>query len=140
MSGPVRHFTDLEVWRQAHRLFLALVKDVDGFPPVRSAAALAEQLVRSSGSVGANVAEGFNRSRSRFLNCLDIALGEANELENWLYKARDAGFLPIDVAEARLRAVVEVEKMLTSLKRKIAARPDRVAEDGGEYTVWKDEG
>ena len=47
---------------------------------------LVDQIVRSLGSAGANIAESFNRSKAKFLNSLDIALGEANETENWLYK------------------------------------------------------
>lgn len=39
-----------------------------------------------------------NRSKKKYLNALDIAVGEATELENWLYKLRDAGFLQKDLA------------------------------------------
>ena len=57
-----------------------------------------DQIVRSCGSVGANIAEGFNRSKKKYLNSLDIALGEADETENWLYKIRDAGFVDRNTA------------------------------------------
>jgi len=113
VTGGIRHFTDLKVWQKAHCLFLAVFKDIEGFPDSRSATVLAEQLMRSTGSVSANIAEGFNRTRRKFLNSLDIALGEANETENWLYKARDAGFMAPEAAKQRLLAVIEIEKMLT---------------------------
>ena len=51
----------------------------------------------------ANVAEGFNRSQRKYLSSLDIALGEAAEAENWLYKVRNANFLDPDTAAARIR-------------------------------------
>ena len=70
----VRHFTDLEVWRRSHLLFLDLLNDLDPLPQKRSVAILTDQILRSVASIGANIAEGFNRSKKKYLNCLDIAL------------------------------------------------------------------
>ena len=69
----VKHFTDLEVWRSSHQLFLDLVEDLDPLPQKRSVAILTDQILRSVGSVGANISEGFNRSKKKYLNSLDIA-------------------------------------------------------------------
>ncbi len=138
MCDRIRRFTDLKVWRKAHRLFLALLKDLEGFASSKAALILSEQIVRSLGSVGANIAEGFNRSQKRFVNSLDIALGEANEAENWLYKARDAGFIAEDAVRARLKTIIEIEKMLTSLKRSIAAKGERVQEEGPDYVAGEE--
>ncbi|MCK4375006.1 MAG: four helix bundle protein, partial [Candidatus Brocadiae bacterium] len=110
----------------------------EGFPSSKAALILSEQIVRSLGSVGANIAEGFNRSQKRFVNSLDIALGEANEAENWLYKARDAGFIAEDAVRARLKTIIEIEKMLTSLKRSIAAKGERVQEEGPDYVAGEE--
>ena len=136
MSDQIRHFTDLKVWRKAHALFVSVLSDVKVFAPGRPVEVIAEQLVRSLGSVCANIAEGFNRSQKRFVNCLDIALGEANEAENWLYKVRDGELIERETAVMRLRAIVEVEKMIASLKRRIAARDDRIAEESADYVLW----
>ncbi len=119
--GEVKHFTDLEVWRRSHDLFLEVLKDLDQLPRTRAAAAVTDQVVRSIGSIGANIAEGFNRSQAKFSNALDIALGEANESENWLYKLRDAGFLAQDRANVHIRNCIEIEKMLASLRRAICS-------------------
>ncbi len=123
MSGSkkkkVEHFTDLEVWRRSHQLFLDLIQDLDQLPQTRTAASLVDQIVRSCGSVGANIAEGFNRSKKKYLNSLDIALGEADETENWLYKIRDAGFVDRNTANYRIRECIEIEKMLNGLMRSI---------------------
>lgn len=70
------------------------------------------------------------------MNCLDIALGEANETENWLYKVRDAEFLPNETALARLKAVIEIEKMLAALKRKISNNPQALREPSPHYRIW----
>ncbi|MGO8747270.1 MAG: four helix bundle protein [Thermoguttaceae bacterium] len=68
----------------------------------------------------ANVAEGFNRSQRKYLSSLDIALGEAAEAENWLYKVRNANFLDPDTAAARIRESIEIQKMLHGLVRSIS--------------------
>lgn len=80
------------------------------------------QIQRAAVSTKTNIAEGFNRSQAKFSNTLDIALGEANESENWLYKLRDAGFLSQDRAKVHVRNCIEIEKMLASLRRAIRNR------------------
>ena len=120
--GKVRRFTDLEVWRKSHDLFLRLLFDLEALPGTRVAQILTDQSVRSLGSVGANVAEGFNRSKAKYLNCLDIGLGEANETENWLYKLRDAKLLARDQANAHIVEIIQIQKMLSALHRSISKR------------------
>lgn len=124
-DGKIEHFTDLEVWRRSHELFLKLLEDLDTLPRKRSAAILTDQIIRSLGSVGANISEGFNRSKAKFLNSLDISFGEMNETENWLYKLRDSGLLDKDRTNAHIRESIEIGKMLSALMRSIRARPDR---------------
>ena len=119
MSKKVERFTDLEVWRRSHSMFIALLKDIEAMPRKRTAFILAAQIIRSLASVGANIAEGFNRSKRKFLNCLDISLGELNETENWLYKMRDAGYLNRERANSHVRECIEIEKMLSGLIRAI---------------------
>ncbi len=124
-KGKIDHFTDLDVWRKSHELFLEVLKELDRLPRTRAASALTDQIVRSLGSIGANIAEGFNRSKAKFLNSLDIALGEANESENWLYKLRAAGFIAPDHANAHVRECIRIEKMLGALIRSLRTRPDQ---------------
>ena len=109
-DNKVRHFTDLEVWRRSHALFLEVFRDLDKLPRSRATAALTDQIVRSLGSVGANLAEGFNRSKAKYLASLDVALGEANEAENWLHKLRDTGHLAPERAKNHVRDCLEIQK------------------------------
>jgi len=118
----IKHYTDLIVWQRSHKLFLDIVKDVDIFPNKRAANTIADQIIRSSGSISANIAEGFNRSKAKFLNSLDIALGEANETENWLYKIRDLKYIDIIIAENQIEETKIICKMLNSLISKIKLR------------------
>jgi four helix bundle protein len=118
----VQRFTDLDVWRKSHELFLHLIADLEPLPNTRIAAILTDQVTRALGSVGANIAEGFNRSKVKYLNCLDIALGEANETENWIYKLRDSKLLTRENANSHVTETIQIEKMLAALYRSIARR------------------
>jgi four helix bundle protein len=120
--NKAQRFTDLEVWRRSNELFLRLIVDLESLPNTRVANVLTDQMIRSCGSVGANIAEGFNRSKAKYLNCLDIALGETNESENWLYKLRDANFLAREKANSHVAETIQIEKMLSGLRRSIARR------------------
>jgi four helix bundle protein len=120
--GKVRRFTDLDIWRRSHELLLRLLFDLETLPSTRVTKILTDQSVRSLGSVGANIAEGFNRSKAKYLNCLDIGLGEANETENWLYKLRDAKLLARDQANAHVVEIIQIQKMLSALHRSISKR------------------
>jgi len=65
-QAKVEHFTDLEVWRVSHELFLELVKDLEQLPRSRPAVLVGDQVIRSIGSIGGNISEGFNRSKAKF--------------------------------------------------------------------------
>jgi four helix bundle protein len=123
-SDKVDRFTDLQVWRRSHQMFIAVAADLEKITASRIADKLIDQIIRSMGSIGANISEGFDRSKAKFLNSLDIALGEANETENWLYKLRDAGLLKREIANKHVAECVEIEKMLNGLMAAIRKRPD----------------
>ena len=94
--STIKHFTDLEVWQKSHALFLDTP----------------------------NIAEGFNRSKAKFLSALDIALGESNETENWLYKIRDAHFLDTEVTNARIEQAKVISRMLIALIHSLEGKPN----------------
>jgi len=118
-QAKIKHFTDFMVWQKAHALFLCLLKDVESFPRRQVGFILTDQILRSSGSISANIAEGFNRSTKKFLSALDIAIGETNETENWLYKIRDAKLLPLATVNARIEQTKEIGRMLNGLIRSL---------------------
>ena len=122
-KSTVKHFTDLKVWQKAHQLFLDSLKDIDYLPRTEAGRVLENELLRSIGSISANIAEGFNaRSTKEYVHYLDIARRTASESENWYYKIRDAGFLKVEVAERRVDQCVEVCKMLQSMISKLEKR------------------
>ncbi len=122
--GKIKHFTDLEVWRRAHRLFLDLLDDIKRFPKNDVTRIIIGQMVRSVGSISANISEGFNaKSTKQYLNYLDISKRTTGESENWYYKVKDAGFLEKVIAKKRIAECVEISKMLQGLMNSLQRIP-----------------
>ena len=76
--------------------------------------ALADQLYRAVGSIGANIAEGYSRGtgkdRARFY---EYALGSARESKDWYFKGRYV--LGDDVTKHRLEFMSEIIRLLLSI-------------------------
>lgn len=113
-------FTDLVVWQKSHKLFLDIVEDVEGFPRKRAADIIATQILRSSGSISANIAEGNGRHKGKeYEHYLIVARGSLTETENWLIKCKDLGYINKTIYEERIKIIDEILKMLNSLIGKI---------------------
>jgi len=93
----------------------ALLKDARGRD-------VARQMVRSSGSLCANVEEAYGRGIGSpdGLRVLRIALGEARELQGWYVRSRH--LLGDEVMEQRLQLL---ERIIVMLSRAINAHPAR---------------
>ena len=64
----IRKFQDLIVWQKSVELFVFAVKDVERFPKTIAAKIIASQLISSTGSISANIAEGFGRKSHKEFN------------------------------------------------------------------------
>ena len=114
--GDIKNFRDLVVWQKAHCLFLDVVKDVEGFPKGLPSRVVADQLLRSSGSISANISEGFGRRKGReYVHYLIVARGSATETLNWLLKAGDLGWIDQEVFASRQCVIVEIMRMLNTM-------------------------
>jgi four helix bundle protein len=91
---------------------------------------LADQLYRSLGSVGANIAEGYSRGsardRARFY---EYALGSAREARDWYYKGRYV--LGEQTAADRIDKLSHVVRLLLSMVR--SQRGYAVRENVADY-------
>ena len=127
-SGETNPLRRLRAYEQARR-----VVD-DGWPDVQRLAAhaatrlVAEQLLRSLGSIAANIAEGYGRStgpdRARFF---EYALGSARESCEWYRTARHV--LGNVTTNARLAQLDLAIALLVGLTRRARGRGYRA--DGG---------
>jgi len=93
---------DLELWKEAMRLAVAILRLTAGFPSDERFG-LSSQLRRSAVSVPSNIAEGAARgSRAELQRFLLIARGSLAELDTQLWLAREVG-LADDIAELQER-------------------------------------
>ncbi len=115
----MKDFRDLEVWKKAHELTLAVYKSTETFLK-HELFGLTSQMRRCSASIGANIAEGCGRSNNGdFHRFLQNAMGSAVELDYHVLLAHDLGYLGESHTILGPR-VIAVKQMLTKLSRKVA--------------------
>ncbi len=89
----IRSFTDLDVWKEGHKLVISIYKVTKTFPK-EEMYSLVDQMRRASSSVTANIAEGFGRQTYKEkLQFYYLAQGSLTELKNFILIARDVGYL-----------------------------------------------
>ena len=103
----------IEMKRRIYRWTLALVVFVDSLPDSQSSRRIADQLVRSGTSVGANYIESQAASSKKdFINFLHYALKSANESKFWICLLRDSGKADKEEANKLLNELVELANIL----------------------------
>jgi four helix bundle protein len=86
-------FTDLDVWKEGHKLVI-MVNKISGQFPKLEMYSMIDQMRRSATSVTANIAEGFGRQTYKEkLQFYYISQGSLSELKNFLLIARDLEYL-----------------------------------------------
>ncbi len=111
----MRDFRNVKAWQKGHALTLDVYRVTRGFP-ADERYQLTNQIRRAASSIGANIAEGCGRGTDPdFRRSLQIALGSANEVQNFLILSRDLSFLKVADYVRLETLVIEVKKMLTSL-------------------------
>lgn len=101
--------------RRAFQLSRKIIALVDKFPNKRSAWVIADQLLRSATSIGANIIEAQAASSRRdFINFLTHALKSGNETKFWLALAKDLDSKLIEEINNFLKDTDELVKILGS--------------------------
>jgi len=115
----MKDFKQLKVWEKAHALTLGIYRATVTFPR-EELYGITSQMRRCSASVAANIAEGCGRTgNGEFHRFLNTAAGSAVELEYFLLLARDLEFVPVESYGKLREDVLEVQRMLASLLRKV---------------------
>ncbi len=113
-------FKNLLVWQKANRLSVATVEAVEGIRGSSSGSILRVQLLRSTFSIQANVAEGSSkRSDRESARYVRIALGSSTESANHLILMRDLALLEDAKFTALSSKLDEVGKMLSGLEKRL---------------------
>lgn len=92
---------DLDVFKISYS-FAMEIFNLSRFFPKEEKYSLTDQLVRSSRSVAANIAEGWGKRvyENDFKRHLVYAMGSLEETKIWLQFAKDCGYLKTDVYES----------------------------------------
>ena len=118
----IKSFTDLYVWKEAHKLVIMIYKVTKIFPKEEQFG-LTNQIRRVAVSVTSNIAEGFSRNtfkdKTQFYS---IALGSLTETQNQLLIARDIGYIENKIFQELGNQTVTVSKLCNGLLKSNRAK------------------
>ncbi len=113
--AKVTRFEDLIAWQKA-RLLAQSISTLLSEEPFSKDFALKDQMRRSSISIPANIAEGFERDGNKeFIKFLSIAKGSAGELRSHLLLALDQGYLSNSDYEPIETQLLETSRVIGGL-------------------------
>ena len=113
--GPISSFTDLNAWKEGHKLVMMIYATTKKFPR-EEIFGLTNQLRRSAVSITSNIAEGFSRnSYPEKLQFYSISLGSLSEAQNQLLIAKNVQYLPESDFTAIAQQTVVVSKLTNGL-------------------------
>jgi four helix bundle protein len=118
--SQVKSYRDLIVWQKSMTLVTRVYELTRQFPK-EEMYGLTAQIRRSAVSIPSNIAEGHGRSSTGdFVRFLSIATGSLYELETQIQIAANLSFLSANAHSKLDAASREIERMLSSLVRKLA--------------------
>ncbi|MBI2065869.1 MAG: four helix bundle protein, partial [Candidatus Zambryskibacteria bacterium] len=92
-NSKIKDFTDLETWRKAHELAIAIYKITEKFPK-SEAFGLVSQIQRAAVSITSNIAEGFGRQTIKEkIQFYYQAQGSLTEVKNQLILSKDLDYI-----------------------------------------------
>ncbi|TAN45479.1 MAG: four helix bundle protein [Nitrospirae bacterium] len=124
-SKNIGSYRDLIVWQKAHALAKSVIAVCAKYPRNDEAIIIRKQLLRSSTSIAANIAEGYGGNKGKvFQNSLTIARREATETDYWLLLSFELGFIKQEEHANIESGYHEVRAMLSSLIKKLDSSSD----------------
>jgi four helix bundle protein len=119
MKARIESFEDLDVYRKLCELHLEINKLSLSFPKFELHE-LGSQIRRSSNSIAANIAEGWNNKHINiYLEGINRAQAELQETKHHLYVACQKGYLSEEMYKAYLERYSECGRMLRGLARSL---------------------
>jgi len=132
MSGA-EDFTRLILWQRSQDLAAEIAAFVASLPRNRAADIIGTQVMRSAGSVPANIAEGYGRfSQAAYRNHLSIARGSLFETQSWIDLLHRTGLIEITQKATLIEACQEVGKLLTVWMKALSNGNQSYAREEGE--------
>lgn len=114
-ASKLRSFTDLDAWREGHRLVLRIYSLTKVFPREEKFC-LIDQMRRCVISITSNIAEGFSRkSYKEKIQFYFISLGSVTELQNQLLISKDLNYITTSQFKEIAEQTVMVHKLVNGL-------------------------
>src|SRR5207247_10136594 len=119
MSEKISSFKDLRVYKLAFEVQQEIFETSKRFP-AEERYALTDQIRRASRSIGANLAEAWQKRRyvAHFVSKLTDADGEQAETQHWLDTATACGYVPEKDQKVLLEKGVRIGQMLGTMMAK----------------------
>ena len=114
-SRKIKSFTDLNAWKEGHKLVLMIYNITKTFPK-EEIFGLTSQIRRCAVSITSNIAEGFSRqSYKEKLQFYSIALGSTTELQNQFLIVKDINYITKEQFQDIAEQSVKVHKIINGL-------------------------
>ncbi len=115
-------FTDLNGWKEAHKLVLQIYACTQKFPNDERFG-LTQQIRRAVVSISSNIAEGFSKSFSKEkAQFYTTALASLTEVQNQLLIARDVHYLTTEQYSPIADQTIVASKLLNGLIKSVRSR------------------
>jgi four helix bundle protein len=113
-------YKELVLWKKAHAVTLKVLEVAESFQKSSLGEVIARQMIRSSTSVPANIAEGFGgRKGKEFISYLYQARKSITETDYWLFLSLEKNLITQDKYSETNNDYQEILKLLNATLTKI---------------------
>ncbi len=114
-NQKIKSFTDLEAWKESHKLVLMIYKVTRDFPK-EEMFGLTSQLRRATISIVSNIAEGFTRKGSKEkIQFYYISKSSNTEVQSQLLVAKDLRYLTEEDFNNIAKQSIKANKLISGL-------------------------
>lgn len=118
----IRHFSQLNTWKEAHKLVLMIYKATNRFP-AKEQFGLTNQLQRAAVSITSNIAEGFGRNTAKDKEHFYImAKTSLAELQSQCFIAKDLEYIDQILFNELIGQSIVVDKLISGLAKSAVGR------------------
>ena len=116
MGDRILNFKELRVYQTAFELQQVVFK-VSKLLPAEERYALTDQIRRASRSIGANIAEAWQKRRylAHFISKLTDADGEQAETQHWIETARGCGYISVEQHKSLIEQCSRIGQILGAM-------------------------